>query len=202
MNSALGLIFGSAAILVFAGFVLVVAPGIQVRDLEAPPGLEPYTEEQAAGRALYVSLGCVYCHSQQPRDPGQAPDAERGWGRPTTPADYVYDYPHVLGTMRTGPDLANIGVRQPSEAWHLIHLYQPRAVTPWSIMPAYPFLFREVESPAPGQISVTVPPPWGPTDRTVIATPEAIQLVRYLQALDRSYPIPALASEKSAVDAR
>jgi len=202
VNSAPGLLFGSAAILVFAGFVIVAAPGMQVRDLEAPPGLEPYTEEQASGRALYVSLGCVYCHSQQPRDPGQAPDGQRGWGRPTTPADYVYDYPHVLGTMRTGPDLANIGVRQPSEAWHLIHLYQPRAVTPWSIMPAYPFLFREVEDPAPGEVTVAVPPPWKPSDGTVVATPEAIQLVRYLQALDRSYPIPALSSDVGAVDAR
>lgn len=55
--------------------------------------------------------GCVYCHSQQPRDAKLAPDASRGWGRASTPGDYAYDYPHLLGTMRTGPDLFNIGVR-------------------------------------------------------------------------------------------
>ena len=43
--------------------------------------------------------------------------------------------------MRTGPDLLNIGARQPSVDWHLGHLYQPRAYVPGSIMPPYPFLF-------------------------------------------------------------
>ena len=43
--------------------------------------------------------------------------------------------------MRTGPDLMNIGVRQPSEQWHLGHLFQPRAFVPGSNMPSFPYLF-------------------------------------------------------------
>ena len=35
--------------------------------------------------------------------------------------------------MRTGPDLLNIGARQPSVDWHLLHLYNPRAVVEGSI---------------------------------------------------------------------
>ena len=76
---------------------------------------------------MYIANGCIYCHSQQPRDPIQAPDDKRGWGRASVAADYHYDKPHLLGTMRTGPDLFNIGVRQPSADWHLGHLFQPRA---------------------------------------------------------------------------
>ena len=79
--------------------------------------------------------------SQQPRSADQAPDGERGWGRPAVASDYAYDAPHQLGTMRTGPDLLNVGARQPSKDWHLGHLYQPRAYVPGSIMPAYPYLF-------------------------------------------------------------
>jgi cytochrome c oxidase cbb3-type subunit 2 len=78
------------------------------------------------------------------RDPAYNTDVDRGWGnRATVPADYVYDRPHLLGTMRTGPDLINIGQRNPSEDWHLIHLYDPRSLNEWSIMPKFTYLFEE-----------------------------------------------------------
>jgi hypothetical protein len=70
--------------------------------------------------------------------------------RASVPADYVYDRPHLLGSLRTGPDLFNIGARQPSKDWHLGHLYQPRAYVPNSIMPSYPFLFY-IRTPAGGE---------------------------------------------------
>src|SRR3546814_19603312 len=62
----------------------------------------------------------------------QAPDFKRGWGRAPVAGDYYYDNPHLLGTMRTGPDLLNIGARQPSADRNLGTLYQPRAYTPGS----------------------------------------------------------------------
>ena len=49
--------------------------------------LLPYTEAELRGRAAYVSEGCVYCHSQQPRALDQAPDSERGWGRAAVASD-------------------------------------------------------------------------------------------------------------------
>ncbi|MCU0622660.1 MAG: cbb3-type cytochrome c oxidase subunit II, partial [Gemmatimonadaceae bacterium] len=135
--------------------------------------------------------GCVYCHSQQPRDPSVGPDQARGWGRPSVPADYHYDEPHLLGTMRTGPDLFNIAVRQPSRDWHLGHLYQPRAYLPGSIMPAYPFLFerRAGTEAAPGEVVVALPPGVAPAGMRIVATPDAIALVDYLLSLDRTYPV-------------
>jgi len=168
---------------------LVILPYVQVRDVKPPEGLKPYTSAQLRGRASYVANGCVYCHSQQPRDRSFAPDFERGWGRVTVPGDYYYDKPHLLGSMRTGPDLMNIGVRQPSMDWHLGHLYQPRAYVPGSIMPSYPYLFEVKDQAEPDEVILKLPPEYQPQGKVVVARPEAVDLVKYMQALNRSYPI-------------
>jgi len=192
MTRALGIIAGTALILLYATLLLVVMPTIQLRTGENPPeALEPYSESEARGREHYISLGCVYCHSQQPRDPSQAPDMARGWGRPSVPSDYSYDNPHLLGTMRTGPDLFNIGARQPSVDWHLTHLYQPRAVSPGSIMPAYPFLFTETDYLG-DRIEVKLPAEYRSREGFVVPTQEALDLVDYLIALDHTYPAEEL----------
>ena len=189
MKGTIGFIVAAFAVLLFATLMLVVIPSVQLANMPPEKELKPYSEAELRGRNTYVSLGCVYCHSQQPRDPSQAPDSERGWGRPSTPGDYAFDYPHLLGTMRTGPDLLNIGQRQPSEDWHLVHLYQPRAVVDWSIMPSYPFLFDVKESVSSGDRVVIIPDEFRPYPKAVIvARPEALDLVAYLKSLNRTYP--------------
>lgn len=193
MNRVVPLAVTALAILAFATLVLVVAPGLQVNAVGPTPGLLPYTEQELRGRAQYVSLGCVYCHSQQPRSLAQAPDAERGWGRAPVASDYYYDVPHLLGTMRSGPDLFNIGERLPSQGWQLTHLYQPRAISPWSIMPAYPFLFMPKERSAPGDVVVALPAGFAPAAGVIVARPEALDLVAYLLALKHQQPPPARA---------
>ncbi|MBC7940285.1 MAG: cbb3-type cytochrome c oxidase subunit II, partial [Chitinophagaceae bacterium] len=185
----LRLVVGAMVILSGATALLVVVPYLLLKEEPPPPGLKPYTAQQLAGRQSYIANGCVYCHSQQPRDIQQAPDALRGWGRAPVAADYAYDTPHLLGTMRTGPDLLNIGARQPSRDWHLGHLYQPRAYTPGSIMPPYPYLFTRRQGAArPGETVVTLPPQWAQPGEVVVAKPEALALVDYLISLDRTYP--------------
>nr|MBV6629573.1 cbb3-type cytochrome c oxidase subunit II [Oceanococcus sp. HetDA_MAG_MS8] len=196
MTRALGIFAGAALILLYATLLLVVMPTVQIRAGITPPeGLAPYTKAEQRGRDLYVSLGCVYCHSQQPRDPKQAPDGARGWGRPSVPADYYYDEPHLLGTMRTGPDLLNIGARQPSVDWHLTHLYQPRAVVPGSTMPAYPFLFDLTDVVVADDKVVKLPEDYQPVGATVVARPGAMDLVAYLKSLDRTYPVSEIPTE-------
>lgn len=181
---------GAMTILGLAIAALVAMPYILLRGVPAPPGLKPYTTQQLRGREAYVRNGCVYCHSQQPRDPSQAPDFTRGWGRPSVAADYTYDNPHLLGTMRTGPDLFNIGARQPSIDWHLGHLYQPRAYTKGSTMPAFPFLFTTHAGPSVGsEKAVNLPPDFAHPGTSVIASQEALDLVAYLLALDHTYPV-------------
>jgi cytochrome c oxidase cbb3-type subunit 2 len=176
--------------------VLVFVLHVQLSGVTPPPGLAAYADSELAGRREYISLGCLYCHSQQVRDPSFGSDQARGWGRASYPEDYAYDQPHQLGTMRTGPDLMNIGLRQSSRDWHYTHLYEPRAVTPGSVMPAFPFLFEAKDQAEMGDEIVNLPPGFGPPGKVVVARPQARALVSYLLALRHDYPVgPAAASE-------
>ena len=183
---------GAFAIMASAICLLVIVPQALLYDSAPPSQLRPYTERQLAGRAVYIANGCMYCHSQQVRDPAFTTDVDRGWGvRATVPGDYAYDRPHLLGTMRTGPDLINVGQRLPDPDWHLIHLYDPRSVVDWSLMPAFPYLFEEK---APNEVRpadrvVRIPGPRSPRGVVVVAKPEAMALVDYLISLNRQYPV-------------
>ncbi len=180
---------GVLATLFLGWAVLIGVPDLQLARLEPAEELQAYTAEQLFGRQIYIREGCVYCHSQQTRPEGFGADQQRFWGRPSVPADYVYDKPHLLGTMRTGPDLFNIGARQPSEDWHLLHLYNPRALVKDSLMPPYPWLFEEKQTAGPDERVIDVPPPFAPAGRVVVAKPEALALVQYLLGLDHTYPL-------------
>ena len=196
---------GAFAIMAGAICLLVLIPQAMLHDVQAPPGLQPYTPRQLVGRQVYIENGCLYCHSQQVRDPSFTTDVDRGWGaRATVPADYVYDKPHLLGTMRTGPDLINVGQRLPDPDWHLIHLYDPRALVDWSLMPGFPFLFEEK---APGAVRATdrvvkIPGPRAPAGVVVVAKPEAIALVDYLISLKRQYPVSDTAAARDRMALR
>ena len=194
MTRPILIVLGAFAVMASAICLLVLVPAAMLRDVKAPAARQPYTARQLAGRQVYIANGCLYCHSQQIRDPAFTTDVDRGWGaRATVPADYVYDRPHLMGTMRTGPDLINVGQRLPSEDWQLIHLYDPRALVEWSIMPGFPFLFEEK---VPGDVRqgdrvVTIPGPRAPKGVVVVAKPEAIALADYLISLNRTYPVEA-----------
>lgn len=129
---------------------LVFMPSAQLRDVKATmvegsnvANPRPYTGDEQRGRAIYVRDGCVYCHSQQVRGGHYNNDLERGWGaRRSSPQDYIYDYPVLLGTSRNGPDLTNIGARQTNDNWHHTHLYDPQLITPGSIMAPFRFLYE------------------------------------------------------------
>jgi cytochrome c oxidase cbb3-type subunit 2 len=125
------------------------------KDAADAPYPQPLAGQAAAGRKVYQQNGCMYCHSQQVRserfgnwwdENGRertGADIKRGWGtRRTVSRDYIHDAPVMLGTMRTGPDLANVGGRY-SEAWQLAHTYNPRVFNDWSIMPSFAFLYRK-----------------------------------------------------------
>ncbi|MDE2161015.1 MAG: cbb3-type cytochrome c oxidase subunit II, partial [Burkholderiales bacterium] len=55
----------------------------------------------------------------------------------------VYDHPFLWGSERKGPDLARVGGKY-SDEWHYTHLNNPRDLVPESIMPAYPFLSKNL----------------------------------------------------------
>src|SRR5437762_9071836 len=53
--------------------------------------------------------------------------------------EFVYDHPFQWGSKRTGPDLAREGGKRP-DSWHYNHMYDPRSMSPGSIMPQYVWL--------------------------------------------------------------
>lgn len=153
MNNGLVVFLGSVLTFASAWLGLVVLPYFQLNDqlpyqashsAEAYP--KPPSDEEQAGRKVYQANGCIYCHTQQVRsqDFGHGADIARGWGqRRTVSRDYLFDRPILLGTMRTGPDLAAIGERNSSPEWHHEHLLNPRSKSAWSMMPAFSFLYEK-----------------------------------------------------------
>lgn len=123
-------------------------------------------------------------------------DIARGWGvRQSVAADYLYDDPVQLGSLRAGPDLANIGVRMPDPNLQLLHLYAPGGVTPGSTMPAFRYLFEvRTNAGAPSPDALKFPDNFPhellpPTGSEVVPTAEAKQLAAYLASLKANAPL-------------
>jgi len=101
--------------------------------------VKPYTPLELQGRDLYIREGCVGCHSQTIR-PFRS-ETER-YGEYSKAGEFVYDHPFLWGSKRTGPDLAREGGKY-GNSWHYNHMYDPRAISPGSIMPAYEWLYKQ-----------------------------------------------------------
>jgi cytochrome c oxidase cbb3-type subunit 2 len=136
-NQALLIVLVILAIAV-GGLVEIIPLSFMKTVTEPVTGLKPYTPLQLTGRDIYVREGCYNCHSQMIR-PFRA-EVER-YGHYSTAGEFVYDHPFQWGSKRTGPDLHRIGGRF-SDAWHRIHLSNPRDVVPESNMPGYPWMAR------------------------------------------------------------
>lgn len=188
----------TTALGLFIGLTLVVAimPAVNNQENNAPlPNYEPLSQEAFLGKQSFIANGCVACHTQQVRNV----DMDKVWGsRPGIAADYAgitrtdfwRNTATLMGTERTGPDLTNIGTRQPSLAWNLLHLYQPRAVVKKSIMPAYPWLFEVKNEVGKDEVEVIVPDAYRKgKNGKIVATQEALNLVAYLQSLKQT-PLP------------
>lgn len=98
-----------------------------------------YTPQEHKGRQVYIREGCFYCHSQYVR-PVTGEDLR--WGPVSQAGEYVYDQPQMLSTRRIGPDLTRVG-RKYGNDWHAAHHWNPRDVVPDSIMPRFPWLYKE-----------------------------------------------------------
>lgn len=187
----LGVLFTVAA----SWFSLVVGPHLQFGDqpmvtIEETGREYPLarTGEARQGAEVYRANGCYYCHTQQVRPAGDGADLERKWGRRHSVArDYLRDQPVMLGSLRLGPDLANLGTRETNAHTLLLKLYNPRIVLPGSSMPRYPFLFdvrpiQRGQTASPDALSLpkNFAPPAG---YEVVPRPAALTLVSYLQSL-------------------
>ena len=121
--------------------------------------VKPFTPLELAGRDLYIREGCVNCHSQMVR-PFRY-ETER-YGEYSKPGETVYEHPFLWGSRRIGPDLAREGGKYP-DLWHVRHFENPRAISPKSIMPAYPHLltaeldFERIQSRVDAMAMLGVP---------------------------------------------
>lgn len=177
-------------------FFTAILPALKNQTDNAPlPGSKELSLKEEEGKLIYIAEGCVGCHSQQVRNIDM--DSEFG-ARPGMAADYArikrtsfwQNTATLMGTERTGPDLTDVGNRQPSLDWHLMHLYNPRAVVKQSIMPSYEWLFEIKNKPSKTDVVVNVPAEFlNGRKGTVIASDKALKLVAYLQSL-KQVPLP------------
>ncbi len=193
----------------FSGLILsnqlsygALAPFVVKDDNKVYPELQPGIAAQ--GKLVYQDLGCVTCHTQQVRRPGAGVDDKRGWGeRQSVARDYLREERVLLGSLRAGPDLRNVGARKPDggraydAAWHFKHLYDARLTSPGSNMPPYRFLFETREivgQPSPRAISL--PAPYGaPAGFELLPSPRAEALVAYLLSLKDTFDYPEEAAK-------
>jgi len=185
------LIFGILVVASIGGLVQVL-PTTLDDSLHAPsPNVVPYTPLELVGRDVYISEGCSTCHSQQVRP--LLAEVKR-YGPYARSGEFAYDRPFLWGSKRTGPDLLRMGGKY-SDAWHRVHMTNPRAVVAASIMPAYPWLAQRAAN-ADDDIQARLRTlrrlgtPY--TDDVIEGAPKALEgkteldaMIAYLQALGR-----------------
>jgi cbb3-type cytochrome oxidase cytochrome c subunit len=151
MKGLLPLFLGIFGTFAFSWTGLVFVPNLQIGHLDPQTdeeGGDAYPKPRSGlaerGRQIYAANGCMYCHSQQVRSEFAASDIDRKWGeRRSAPRDYIFDRPVLLGKMRMGPDLANVGHRVPVTD-------EAAAPAPPAGSPAPPAAGAPPASPAPG----------------------------------------------------
>jgi cytochrome c oxidase cbb3-type subunit 2 len=158
---------------------LVISSQVQLGSLGPAPAEEggplfPSREPGLAiqGRAVYVSLGCVSCHTQQVRPAGQGSDIARGYGvRASVARDYVQQKPVLLGERRIGPDLANYGAR--ASKIDIDTLLRDPASSGAAWHPYYSYLYgRSADG------------------KSIVPSERAVALVAYLKSLRQDYSSP------------
>ena len=146
------------------------------------------------GKQVYMSMGCIYCHTQQVRRQGLGADYERGWGdRQTVARDFIREERVLLGSRRIGPDLRDVGRRLSESEWHHLHLYNPIITTEGSIMPPFRFLYetRKIKEGIPSPKALRLPAEYAaPEGHEVVPTRRAEALVAYLMSLRLDYSLP------------
>jgi cytochrome c oxidase cbb3-type subunit 2 len=185
------LIFGILVVSSIGGLVQVL-PTVVDDSLSAPAkDLVPYPPLELVGRDIYIRESCSTCHSQQVRP--LLAEVKR-YGPYAGSGEFAYDRPFLWGSKRTGPDLLREGGKY-TDAWHRVHLTDPRAVGPSSIRPAYPWLAARAASDGPdiGARLRTLRRLGHPyTDEQIEGAPKALEgkteldaLIAYLQGLGK-----------------
>ncbi len=168
MKGLLPLFLGIFGTFAFSWTGLIFIPNLQIGSLDPQmeeDGTDVYPVPQSGmverGRRVYAANGCNYCHTQQVRADYAASDLDRTrdadlklkWGqRRSAPRDYIFGRPVLLGKMRMGPDLANVG--------HSASVTEENAPPPAGASPAPSPATSPAPaiSPAPASQTISAPP--------------------------------------------
>ncbi|MBN8877914.1 MAG: cytochrome-c oxidase, cbb3-type subunit I [Chitinophagaceae bacterium] len=126
----------SLIVVAIGGLIEFVPTFLVKSNVPTIASVKPYTPLELQGRDIYVREGCYTCHSQMIRP---FRDEVSRYGEYSKAGEFVYDHPFQWGSKRTGPDLAREGNKYP-DSWHYNHMYDPRSMSPGSIMPQYTWL--------------------------------------------------------------
>jgi cbb3-type cytochrome oxidase cytochrome c subunit len=128
----------------------------------------------------------------------------RGWGKRRSVAqDYLFAEPPMLGSVRIGPDLANVGARHSRDVLMRI-LLNPKTVRKNSKMPQHRFLFEKADEDDQGQHiinggyvpeGVKLPPDVGMVDIKIIKV-----LVAEDDLIEKGKPIVSVKLEETQMD--
>lgn len=143
------LVWGAAFVWVFAAIMTLALPIADDTDRDSTLLADTYRtypdgSAEAIGRDLYISEGCVECHTQTVRPIG----TDVGLGPVSIAGDYANENPALLGAARFGPDLMHYAIGGGrAEFFDAVliqgYLANPRAVIPYSTMPSYSYLSAE-----------------------------------------------------------
>jgi cytochrome c oxidase cbb3-type subunit 2 len=214
MTSLRKFVFGIGLAFVLPWLILLVIPHAKMRaaavetwedkELSKMVSYPPGTPNSfRRGHAVYGEEGCASCHTQMIKPTFMSFESYRpDFGkegtieapvavRSTVPGDYRGEEFAYLGVQRIGSDLSNVGYRH-DEAWHHLHLYNPRALRKFSTMPSFRHLYEKRK--IRGQRSADALPLTGEFDPgegiEVVPTERAKALVEYLLTLKKDAPLP------------
>ena len=122
------------------------------------PATASFAKALELGKSWYQAEACWHCHSQFVRP---VSNEDLRFGPVSTAAEYqnLMNLPHLFGTRRVGPDLIREAGRH-SNDWHMAHLYEPRYVAPYSVMPSYPWFFDEHRRPTARALAIVAYLQW------------------------------------------
>ncbi len=192
----------------WTGFIL--GPQMQLGDLtstntvvvgDALPQSYPVAQAGSThqGAEVYRANGCAACHTQVVRPLQQGSDINlHHWGaRRSVAEDYLFETPVMIGSVRVGPDLANVGRKFVIDTNDMnldgvyLRLYDPELVASQSgangsrnatVMPSYRYLFEKrkigfFRSPDAVHLPDQDAPP---ADCEIVPTDDAKALAHYL----------------------
>ncbi|MDB6022203.1 MAG: Cbb3-type cytochrome oxidase, cytochrome c subunit [Pedosphaera sp.] len=121
--------------------LLLAAWGMQnlLGSSDAPASAPQRISQANLGRQVYISEGCIHCHSQYVRPHSSD---EIMWGPVADVVTRRTEEPPLIGNRRQGPDLTEVGNRR-SSLWLKAHFMNPAMLSPHSPMPVYAHLFAD-----------------------------------------------------------